>query len=211
MARLYDIKRFYASLNRLRLKRRGYQSLSPEAPLPAIPSVGGVYFFFERGEVRSQSGHSPRVVRVGKATNLRARLYAHHGALTLTGPTTSGWHPHFHWYVQEALDAKRTGMGPWKSKAEAASAVIAAMRFLWLPVVDPVVRRHVEDHTVRLLSNYERAPIDPASPEWLGRRALKEEIRSSHLWNVQGVKAHLRGRDHDPTFLDTLAALVESV
>jgi hypothetical protein len=70
------------------------------------------------------------------------------------------------------------------------------------------VRRHVEDHSIRLLSTYGRAPIDPASPEWLGLRAPKQEIRDSPLWNVQGVKAHLRGRDHNPAFLGTLAALV---
>lgn len=172
--------------------------------------MGGVNFFFEDSEVPSHSGTSPPVVLVGKAANLRTRHYAHHGALTLTGPTTTGWHPHFHWYVQEALDARRTSLGPWRSKAEASGAVIAAMCFLWLPVADRALRRRVEDHAIRLLSNYGRPPIDPASPEWLGFRAPRQEFRNSHLWNVQGMRAHLAGRDFDPDFLNTLDVLVEA-
>ena len=94
MSRIQDIKRLYSALWRLRRRLGGYQSLSAD-PLPAISRRGGIYFFYEPGVMRSHSGTSARVVRVGKAANLRARLYAHHGAATLTGPTVVAGIPTF--------------------------------------------------------------------------------------------------------------------
>ncbi|MDQ3699330.1 MAG: hypothetical protein M3442_00235 [Chloroflexota bacterium] len=207
MARLQGIKRFYTALYRLRQRLGGYQSLSGES-LPAIPVRGGIYFLFEPGEVRSHSGRSARVVRVGKAANLRARLYAHHGAASLRGPSVVGWHPHFHWYVQEALDSGRKHLKG--AVGQSAGVTIKCMQFLWLPISDTQERERLETNSIRLLSNYGRTPIDPASPKWLGHRSPRPQVQQSHVWNVQNVKSHLRGLSHETALLERLYELADT-
>jgi hypothetical protein len=213
MPRLQDLKHFYASLRILQKGLGGAQSLSAE-PFPVIPRRGGIYFFFEPGEDRTHSGSGPRVVRVGKAANLRARLYSHHGALSLTGPTEEGWHPHFHWYVQDALqekhDSSAASTRSHQRMSPAAVNYLARMTFHWLPVEDPIERERLETNAIRLLTNYEREPIDPPSRGWLGHWALKTEIQGSHLWNVNGVKSHLSGVPHELDLLVRLRTLVQT-
>jgi hypothetical protein len=50
-----------------------------------------------------------------------------------------------------------------------------------------------------LLSNLERAAIDPASAGWLGRRAFRRVVRESGLWNVDHVE-----KSGGPEFLGVL-------
>jgi hypothetical protein len=87
------------------------------------------------------------------------------------------------------------------------------MPFLWLAVEDEPGRtseRHViEANTIALLSNAPRpceatrAPVDPASPGWLGRQAARQQIQLSGLWNVDFVFDR-----YEPTALDVLAARI---
>jgi hypothetical protein len=67
---------------------------------------------------------------------------------------------------------------------------IAGMRVLWVEVDNIDDRLELERQSIRLLSNYLRStsPIDPPSDGWLGRHALREEVRLSGLWNVLHVK-----------------------
>ena len=89
------------------------------------------------------------------------------------------------------------------------SAVIRAMPFLWIGIDDAPgpasLRGYIERNAIALLSNYGRSPLDPASKTWLGHLCDRERVRSSGLWNWRHVDER-----HDPRFLDTLEALVES-
>src|SRR5690242_13971991 len=86
MDRRADLIRFYEILGTLEKKVGGKRTLAEcdgRMPWPRR----GVYFFFEPGEVRSDSGGGPRVVRVGthalangSTTTLWRRLSQHRGS-----------------------------------------------------------------------------------------------------------------------------------
>jgi hypothetical protein len=65
------------------------------------------------------------------------------------------------------------------------------MPFLWLGVDDVPEsasdRGLIERGSIRLLSNLSRPPIDPSSPDWLGRHASNHAVQGSGLWNVRHV------------------------
>jgi len=82
--RIDDLKRFYELLERLE-GRTGKRRKVRELELRQLPARG-VYFFFEDGEVRTQTGSGPRVVRVGthalvagSKSTLSQRLSQHRG------------------------------------------------------------------------------------------------------------------------------------
>jgi hypothetical protein len=81
------------------------------------------------------------------------------------------------------------------------------MPFLWGAVEDepgPTSERHViEANIIALLSNATRAPVDSASPRWLGRYAARQAIQDSGLWNVDFVYG-----TYEPTGLDVLEARI---
>lgn len=86
MARLEDLKRFYGLLDQLEEKVGGKRKLVDCHGRMDWPERG-VYFFFEPGEMRSDSGIGLRVVRVGthaliakSRTSLWNRLSQHRGA-----------------------------------------------------------------------------------------------------------------------------------
>ncbi|MGH6945749.1 MAG: hypothetical protein ACREDZ_00325 [Kiloniellales bacterium] len=88
-----DLMRFYGLLDRLE-KRVGKRRLADCTGRMSWPERG-VYFFFEPGETRSDSGGGPRVVRVGThalkvggRTRLWTRLSQHKG----TGRSDGGNH-----------------------------------------------------------------------------------------------------------------------
>jgi hypothetical protein len=68
---------------------------------------------------------------------------------------------------------------------QAVSGYIAAMPFLWLDIDDepgPSSRRgSIERDAIALLSNHERAPLDPASLGWLGHFSERPLVQSSGL------------------------------
>lgn len=83
------------------------------------------------------------------------------------------------------------------------SQYIGAMPFLWLAVGDaPSKQSHrkvIETNAIALLSGAGPEPIDPPSPDWLGRWADREAVRRSGLWNVNHVD-----EPYDPGFLGLL-------
>jgi hypothetical protein len=85
---------------------------------------------------------------------------------------------------------------------------ICAMPFLWVDIDDEPgpesLRGFVERHSIALLSNPERAPLDPPSRNWLGHSSDRDLVRSSGLWNQRHV-----GETHDPKFLDVLEGMVQ--
>lgn len=86
MNRLADLVTFYQLLDRLRDVLGGPYTLAEFSKWNTVPARG-VYFFFEPGEVRSNSGTEPRVVRVGthalaagSKSTLDGRLKQHRGS-----------------------------------------------------------------------------------------------------------------------------------
>jgi hypothetical protein len=83
------------------------------------------------------------------------------------------------------------------------SQVIGGMPFLWLAIEDEAgpksYRGYIEKNAIALLSNYNRAALDPPSQSWLGHHSDRERVRKSGLWNQNHVE-----ENYDPAFLDTL-------
>ena len=82
MSRLSDLQRFYCLLDRL----AETSGVGTVAEMVRLAPDRGVYFFFEPGEERRESGRGPRVVRVGthalsmgSRSTLRQRLTQHQG------------------------------------------------------------------------------------------------------------------------------------
>lgn len=82
------------------------------------------------------------------------------------------------------------------------------MPFLWLGIDGAPgpqsLRGYIERNAIALLSNYERAVLDPPSQGWLGHLCDRERVRASGLWNSRHVDER-----HDPAFLGTLEMLIE--
>jgi len=82
------------------------------------------------------------------------------------------------------------------------------MPFLWLAAEDDPgpesLRGYIERNAIALLSNYERAPLDPPSEGWLGQYCNREKIQKSGLWNSNHVD-----EKYNPAFLEILERFVE--
>ncbi|MGE3703478.1 MAG: hypothetical protein AB7G08_32815 [Hyphomicrobiaceae bacterium] len=166
MSRLDDLIRFYDLLEQLRLRLGGFRRLAECAARTGWPDRG-IYFFFEAGEVRLDSGIGPRVVRVGthalaarSRTTLWQRLSNHRGPRAGVGNHRGSI---FRLLVGTALRARDREDEPrsWgigSSAGEAAtrlglardtviaaeaaleqkvSAHIGTMNLLWLKIDDP--------------------------------------------------------------------------
>ena len=194
----------------------------------------GVYFFFEKGEVRSTRDvtNRLRVVRVGthalgdgEDTSLWSRLRSHRGVAKSGGGNHRG--SIFRLLVGAALSQRESDLaiGSWGQGKTAPRAVldgehllecrvsdlIRQMPLLWVEVPDDPGRKSIrgliERNAVALLSNLGRqAAIDPASTGWLGHHCSGEPVRRSGLWNNHHVI-----QDYDPQFLDVLAHFVAKV
>ncbi|WP_353428856.1 hypothetical protein [Paracoccus denitrificans] len=228
--RLADLQRFYELMAELDSCIEGKHLLRDCHGRMNWP-LRGVYFFFEDGEVRSQSGNGPRVVRVGthalksgSRTSLWKRLSQHKGVALSGGGNHRG--SIFRLIVGTAL-LERDGLTSesWDNRKSTApremrlaeqqieqlvSGVIGAMPFLWLDVGDDPgaesERGIIERGSIALLSNWRKEPIDPPSSSWLGNYCNRERIRSSGLWNSNHVD-----EAYDPNFLDILESRVEQM
>lgn len=90
----------------------------------------------------------------------------------------------------------------------AASRYIGDLPFLAIAVEDAAGpasgRGIVERNSIALLSNYKKAPIDPATENWLGRHSGRDRVRESGLWNNNHVED-----DYDRSFLGLLERTIE--
>lgn len=230
---LDDIRRFYELMDVLEVKCGGKRLLKDCHGHMDWPKRG-VYFFFEKGERRSDSGNGLRVVRVGThAINARgnrqklwARLRAHRGFLNNGGGNHRG--SIFRLRIGEALInrdawpptiAEHWGKGnnaPLEIRQkehpleQAVSKYFRNMPFLWLAVLDPPgpvnMRALIESNAIALLSNYLRPthPIDPPSQLWLGHHSKTERIRLSGLWNSRHVD-----QSYHPRFRSVFEQLIK--
>lgn len=232
VSRIDHLKQFYSLLDTLAEKLGGARILSDCSGKMPWP-LRGVYFLFEPGESRTDSGTGPRVVRVGahaltrgQRSTLWQRLYQHRG------PVSSGGGNHrgsvFRDLVgrslmqRDALDYPHWGKRDHRGSASReiresersleryVSDTIGAMKVLWIAVTDepgPGNRRgYIERNAIALLSNYRKTAIDTSTRSWLGTHCTKGKVRDSGLWNSNHVDDH-----YDPVFLDTMADLIKEL
>ena len=226
-ARAGDLNRFYEALALLESRIGGARKLADCNGRMGWPTRG-VYFFFEPNQIRAESEHGPRVVRVGahaltsrSGTSLWNRLSQHRGLASTGGGNHRG--SIFRLLVGKALMARDPGCAvrTWASDSSAprhvrdaeqelerrVSRVIRDMPVLWLEVDDPPGpksrRGYIERNAIALLSNYDRTALDPPSRDWLGSNCPHEKVRRSGLWNQQHVDER-----YDPAFLAVLESLV---
>ncbi len=184
----------------------------------------------EEGEVRTETGDGPRIVRVGthalkagSKTKLWSRLKQHKGTVRSGGGNHRG--SIFRLIVGAALMQRDRLDFPFWGKGGTAprevrkleqplerkvSTMIGDMPFLWLDIEDEPgpdsLRGYIERNAIALLSNYGKHPIDPPSASWLGRRCDREKVRISGLWNSNHVD-----QDYAPAFLDVLERLIDEM
>lgn len=226
-SRLDDLARFHQLLGRLAIRLGGKRTLSACNGRMAWPPRG-VYFFFEDGERRSDTGPGPRVVRVGthalterSRTTLWRRLSQHQGVIRTGGGNHRA--SVFRLIVGNALMNRDPllAVPTWGQRSSArrevrkyehdlevlVSEVIRRMPFLWLAVDDAAgpesERGYIERNAIALLSNWRREPLDPASESWLGHYCTRERVSASGLWNSNHVS-----EDHDAGFLRALERLI---
>lgn len=227
-----DLNRFYGILDVCSARVGGPRRLVDCSARLAWPERG-IYFFFEPDERRSGQNHEHRrVVRIGthavsagSQTSLWRRLHQHRGN-GKPGESAGGNHRAsvFRRHAGGALSRSGRFAGEasatWGTGSSAAPEIVAreeplerrvsewlgALPFLWIEADDEPgadsVRAYVERNCIALVS--QGVVFDPPSPEWLGRHAADDMIRSSGLWNVKHV-----GSDYDPAFLSVLSDLVE--
>jgi hypothetical protein len=225
--RVDDIIRFYSLLDRLKERCAGTRLLATCSARMNWP-YRGVYFFFETGEVRSDSGHALRVVRVGthavssrSRSTLWGRLSQHRGSANRGDGNHRG--SIFRLLIGEAIAGRERSfmVSSWGhdvvrpiSAAERqleglVSEHIRNMPFLWMEVEDEPssvsLRAYVERNSIALLSNARGGAdtLDRPSNTWLGWSSPRETIRHSGLWNQR----HIREQP-DPGFLEVFERLL---
>ena len=225
-----DLRDFYSILDQLEARVGGPRTLREcDGRLPW--SRRGVYFFFETGELRSDSGEGQRVVRVGthglkrgSRTTLWQRLSQHRGTQRQPGGNHRG--SIFRSHVGTALLCQNADLScpSWGEGSSAPSGVrererpvesivsdvIGNMQLLWLQINGPPGpqsgRGYVERNAIALLSNFGKKGLDPPAATWLGRSCASDRVRRSGLWNSNHVD-----EEYDRAFLTSLERLVQAV
>lgn len=218
--------RFYSILDKLEHHIGGARTLAACAGRMDWPKRG-VYFFRESGEMRADTGNGPRIVRVGthalkegSGTKLWTRLSQHKGQLNTGGGNHRG--SIFRLIVGTSLIGRDGLKFPTWGDGNTAdhdvrggelalecrvSETIGKMPFLWLAIEDEAgpesLRGYIERNSIALLSNFNKAPLDPPAPNWLGHHCDRERVRKSGLWNQNHVE-----EAYVPAFLDRLDQLV---
>jgi hypothetical protein len=194
------VVRFYEILSIMERQYGGKRMLADcDARMPWPKR--GVYFFFEPGELRSDSGGELRVVRVGthavstgSKSMLWGRLSQHRGGnhrgsvfRLLVGAAMATRNQ------QLATPTWGKGQSAQKSIREReedlereVSRYIGRMPFLWVEADDTPssesVRAYIERNAIAMLSNVTTVTskvIDPCSPAWLGLCCPSENVRTS--------------------------------
>ena len=220
MARLKDLKRFYRLMNTLE-KNTGERRRLGDCDPATDPSIGGVYFFFEKGQKRTGSGKGDRVVYVGICTQYRDRISKMHRGpgRPLRGSSFRKWVANSiflkgrrkrfaDWpdIAQENFRGMWQALGPEQQQEleRLTGRHMWPMHLLFVPIGKKSCRRYIERQAIGLLSEYHKDPIDPPSRGWLGHHSRSEKIRGSGLWN-----SHHVAKGYEPKFLDRLEAYVD--
>jgi hypothetical protein len=226
--RLAHMDRFYALLARVIASKGSVSRKLAEQTNASVPHDRGIYFFFEKGEMRMTSPFQNRVVRIGthavsegsKAT-LWNRLRTHRGGGNGLGNHRGSI---FRLHVGESI-IRRGELEPifttWGRGQSAAADVrageaeielavshhIGQMAVSWLEVPDAPSadsdRGYLERNFIALLAG-PTGPLDLPSADWLGRWSSREAVSQSGLWNVNHVY-----ETFDPQALDVFEQYVE--
>ncbi len=160
-----DLIRFYSILDQLEKNIGGARKLADCSGRLRWPKRG-VYFFREAGENRADTGHGPRIVRVGThalragaRTTIWTRLSQHKGPLGSGGGSHRG--TIFRLLVGAALIGRdHLDLPTWGDKKQSrkdvkhiehaleceVSGTIGKMAFLWLDVPDEASRQSARHH-----------------------------------------------------------------
>jgi len=233
--RLQDIKKFYFLLDQLDDIVGGIRTLKESNGIMDWPDRG-VYFFFEHGEERSDSGDGKRVVRVGthalksgSSTTIWTRLRQHRG--TLGGSQPGGGNQRgsiFRHHVGTSLikrdDVPDNIAGQWEvgnnaprsiREAEyplekAVSNHIGKMPFLWLEINDSSgpdsMRGYIERNSIGLLSN--TSNDKPIDPASINWLGLYSKSEDIKTSGLWNVN-HVN-ENYERNFLDILEKLIFS-
>jgi hypothetical protein len=225
--RLADLAQFYRLLTVLEDRIGGKRILAECHGRMQWPRCGGVYFFFEQGEFRSDSGHGERVVRVGRtARPIWSRLYNHRGTARGEGNHRSSifrelvglsikerdhMNSPLSWSIglSPGTAARRFNTTTEKIRSDESelerlvSSHIGSMSFIWLPIGNESKREQIERNAISLLFSSESDRLDSPSITWLGLHCPKAIMRESGLWNAAYV-----GSRRDPAFLGLLGSSV---
>ena len=213
--RIADIKELYRLLDVLmRTQQRRLLSKCSRSNVP----LRGVYFFYECGECRSDSGNGYRIVRVGthalrtgSKTTLWSRLSHHKGNKSGGGNHRASI---FRLLAGTALLNSKPQICPsWGRKTknrpcelpteQLVTKTLGNMWVLCLPIKDKALRGFIESNAIALLSNYNKIAVDCPSWGWLGYHCARPKVRKSGLWNQHHVN-----HKHKPGFLNTLEKLI---
>lgn len=206
-----DLVRFYQVLEKLEKELGGRRSLAECDGRMDWPDRG-IYFFFENGQERVDSGRGDRVVRVGthalkrgSKTTLWNRLSQHRGVHRTGGGNHRGSVFRLHVgtaFLRRDPTLKCSSWGHGNSAPSEVtereqyletmvSEAICGMPFLWLGIGDPAgpgsERGYIEQNAIALLSNFNKQPLDPPTSAWLGLQCASERVRESRLWNSNHV------------------------
>lgn len=166
-----------------------------------VPFDDGLYFFYEAGE-RSDHGSSGRIVRVGNHPRspgrLKARLWDHYspnknlsvfrkflgGALLRQAnpkhPCLQPGPGQGHWERQDAQKCPRCQ--PVEDRGT--ELLRGSFTFRCVAIADRDLRNDLEK---KLIGSLSRCLLCQPSPQWLGRYAYSDKVRSSGLWNSNYV------------------------
>ncbi len=222
-----DLKIFYSIVDRIRDRVDATRKLANCNGRMYWPNRG-IYFFFEDGEKRTDSGTGNRVVRVGthalkqgSKSTLWNRLSQHRGVQRTGGGNHRG--SVFRLNVGAAILHRDPALSipSWGEGSNApsdvkrkeqhlevmVSKIICGMPFLWLAIDDPAgpdsERGYIERNAIALLSNFQRPALDSPTPTWLGIHCASERVRDSGIWNSNHV-----AEGYDDAFLDRFDQLV---
>ena len=227
--RLTGIVKFYSILDDLERRLIHKSTLSTCTGRDNWPQRG-IYFFFELGQMRCESGTGLRVMRVGThalkkdaKTTLWKRLSQHKGYAKSGGGNHRG--SIFRLLVGSAIINKQNlDYSTWADGSSApkeireneitleklVSKTIGQMPFLYLSISDEPgpdsLRGYIERNSIALLSNYNKPPLDPPAENWLGYKCSRERVYNSGLWNQNHVN-----EDYDSDFFYTLEEMVHKM
>lgn len=183
-----QIAKFYEHLDQLRRKVGGLKDFQSYDYINRLPD-SGVEFYFEKGEVRTDSKQL-RVVRIGASVRLMDRLNDHESG-EIGGSV-------FRRHLRRALLNRQKKLNKNRpiGERDITNYMLDNIQFLILPVSHGPIREFIKDATISLLSNYSFVEqINQPTPEWLGNDSIDtrgcpyDKIIESGLWNVQGVKS----------------------
>lgn len=200
---------------------------------PRFPRAG-VYFVFEKGEMRAGRSDWQRVVRVGthwvstvrvgSKADLPTRLGNHYGSADGSrgansvfrvhlGSALAGGQPEW-WLGADRAELPIDTIGAIQSRIS--HHMREKMSFVVVPIDDlpskRSLRRVIEMGAISLLSNFHSElpdAIDPPSRSWLGRKCISKRdamaVSKSGLWNVDGVR-----QTPDVGFLSAMRSAIEA-